>query len=253
MTTPHSFETRFPRFPKPLFSFWQEVEVNVSHLTIPPSSAARANLHHFSSSPPLLVSPPTHTKKFPVSPPSFLIFHLDLLLFGVLPCFTPTILLTLPPSSPFDCYHCAPQLPLSSYLPIFQLGFHHCCQYNPPQTPSTLAKIRRDLHLFKPYVCYCVGFCWRGRTFRKIRWHILPAAASCKDYVDSGSAVQCWAKLEQWNIQTFSRELMTRKHFGSEDFGVFIQNLVIEHFKEEFIFIFRWKFVKWSDIYWYST
>ena len=120
-------------------------------MTIPPSSAARANLHHFSSSPPLLVSPPTHTKKFPVSPPSFLIFHLDLLLFRSLPCFTPTILLTLPPSSPFDCYHCAPQLPLSSYLPIFQLGFHHCCQYNPPQTPNTSAKIRGDLHLFKPY------------------------------------------------------------------------------------------------------
>ena len=119
--------------------FFQEVKVNVSHLTIPPSSAARANLHHFSSSPPLLVSPPTHTKKFPVSPPSFLIFHLDLfLLFGVLPCFTPTILLTLPPSSPFDCYHCAPQLPLSSYLPIFQLGFHHCCQYNPPTAPISL-------------------------------------------------------------------------------------------------------------------
>ena len=144
LTTPHSSETRFPRFPKPLFGFWQEVKVNVSHLTIPPSSAARANLHHFSSSPPLLVSPPTHTKKFPVSPPSFLIFHLYLfLLFGVLPCFTPTILLTLPPSSPFDCYHCAPQLPLSSYLPIFQLGFHHCCQYNPPQTPNTSAKIRK--------------------------------------------------------------------------------------------------------------
>ena len=152
LTTPHSSETRFPRFPKPLFGFWQEVKVNVSHLTIPPSSAARANLHHFSSSPPLLVSPPTHTKKFPVSPPSFLIFHLYLfLLFGVLPCFTPTILLTLPPSSPFDCYHCAPQLPLSSYLPIFQLGFHHCCQYNPPQTPNTSAKIRGGLHLFKPY------------------------------------------------------------------------------------------------------
>ena len=118
----------------------------------PPSSAARANLHHFSSSPPLLVSPPTHTKKFPVSPPSFLIFHLDLfLLFRSLPCFTPTILLTLPPSSPFDCYHCAPQLPLSSYLPIFQLGFHHCCQYNPPQTPNTSAKIRGGLHLFKLY------------------------------------------------------------------------------------------------------
>ena len=167
-----SSEAIFPRFRKPLFSFRQEVKVNMSHLTIPFSSAARANLHHFSSSPPLLVSPPTHTKKFPVSPPSFLIFHLDLfLLFRSLPCFTPTILLTLPPSSPFDCYHCAPQLPLSSYLPIFQLGFHHCCQYNPPQTPNTSAKIRKIyIYSNRMYaIVDCVGFCWRGGTFRKIR------------------------------------------------------------------------------------
>ena len=87
-----------------------------------------------------------------------------------------------------------------------------------------------------------MGFCWRGGTFRKIRWHILAAAASCKDYVDSGSA--CCAE-QNWSNETFklSPENWWRgKHFGSEDFGVFIENLVIEHFKAEFIF--RWKFVK---------
>ena len=80
----------------------------------PPSSAARANLHHFSSSPPLLVSPPTHTKKFPVSPPSFLIFHLYLfLLFAVSPQQYSSLCPLPLPLIVTIVHHSSPYLPIS--------------------------------------------------------------------------------------------------------------------------------------------